>query len=108
MNRTYMIHLPPGLSFWDPPEESPAPAACPVSYRLSTERYPGFAGVAGYLVNDRTLEFKTTGMSISTPIESPYVIATVQHDFPDTGCARSWCDHCGAVGHWEWHLGTHT
>lgn len=31
--------------------------------------------------------------------------ARKQHDFPNTGAQRSWCNHCGAVAHFNWRSG---
>ena len=29
------------------------------------------------------------------------------HDFPNTGAQRSWCNHCGAVAHFNWRSGAY-
>ena len=42
-----------------------------------------------------------------TEIPDQYLIDEQQHTYLDTGCKRSWCEHCGAVGHYDFASGSY-
>ncbi len=85
----------------------PKPPTCEKMYRVKDtgpEQYRGLIfSTAGVLVDSwlGVLHVAQFGYTFS----QKDVEVFTSHAFPDSGCAHSWCTHCGVTARFNWRLG---
>ncbi len=112
--RNYIINTVDwgNYSYAGPVPEVVSVPTCPTTWRLKTIDETGgvelhvmqrtLGGIHGWY-NQGYVEFRQgPGARIIIDATSGVIKTQQHHEFPNNGCARSWCSRCGVVGLWNW------
>ncbi len=96
---------------WQPIAAESEPVTCPTTWRMKQieetggEIHPGqrrFGGELGTYAQGYVEFRQDYHNGVVVDATHAVIEAKQHHEFPNTGCNRSWCSRCGVVGNWNW------